>query len=61
MPIVIVEGLNTYTLPISYEELISALAFHDKERARHREKARKQWLRNKEKKLESPPASEPVE
>lgn len=60
MPIVIVEGINTYTLDMTYEELMNAVNYSTKERERHRVKALRIYYAKKAKKEESqiPPVIE---
>lgn len=60
MPIVIVEGVNTFTLDMTYEELINAVEYSKKERERHREKAKRAYHARKAKKADvliDPPTS----
>jgi hypothetical protein len=55
MAVVIVEGINTYTMDISYSELESAIAYYKKERERHRVKSARNYLRRKANKSSESP------
>jgi len=61
MAIVIVEGTNTYTMEMTYQELVEALNYAKKERERHRVKSLRQYYKKKALKEETettPPVTE---
>jgi hypothetical protein len=61
MTIVIVEALNTYTMEITYAELVDAVNYAKKERERHRIKSARTYLRKKEKKVSETSSLEQIE
>lgn len=51
--IVIVQGTDTYTMDMTYDELIDAVNYSKKERERHRVKALRSYYAKKAKKAET--------